>query len=101
VPDSADIRAADARTLAQEFLRQAPDSGRLSTGQATDLLGCYGILLACGEDTRVSRLADDRPEITRLDLSPVIAGPGGAIVMAARITVAPCEPHDPFLQKLR
>ena len=50
---------------------------------------------------RVSRLADDRPEITRLDLSPVIAGPDGAIVRAARITVAPCEPHDPFLRKLR
>jgi acyl-CoA synthetase (NDP forming)/GNAT superfamily N-acetyltransferase len=163
VPDFADIRAADARTLAHEFLRQAPDGGCLSPGQATDLLGCYGILSACGEDTpateaaragwtevivrvaadhtfgplvtvghaarltpltdidadqlirgavpgraylrdlllRVSRLADDRPEITHLDLSPVIAGPDAAVVMAARITVAPYEPHDPFLRKLR
>jgi acyl-CoA synthetase (NDP forming) len=50
---------------------------------------------------RVSRLAGDLPEITGLDLSPVIACPDGAIVMAARITVAPCEPHDPFLRKLR
>jgi acyl-CoA synthetase (NDP forming) len=50
---------------------------------------------------RVSRLADDLPEITGLDLSPVIACPDGAIVMAARITVAPSEPHDPFLRKLR
>jgi hypothetical protein len=146
-----------------EFLRQAPDGGGLSPGQATDLLGCYGILSACGEDTsapeagragwtevtvkvaadhtfgplvmvgpaarltpltdidadqlirgvapgraylrdlllRVSRLADDRPEITHLDLSPVVAGPDAAIVAAARITVAPYEPHDPFLRKLR
>ena len=50
---------------------------------------------------RVSRLADDLPEVTGLDLSPVIACPDGAIVMAARITVAPYESHDPFLRKLR
>jgi acyl-CoA synthetase (NDP forming) len=163
VPDFADIRAADAHRLVHEFLRQAPDGGELSPGQTTDLLGCYGILSACGEDTsapvaaragwtevsvtvaadhtfgplvmagpaarltpltdidadqlirgvvpgraylrdlllRVSRLADDRPEITHLDLSPVVAGPDAAIVAAARITVAPYEPHDPFLRKLR
>ena len=35
---------------------------------------------------RVSRLADDLPEITDLDLSPVIAYPDGAFVMDARIT---------------
>jgi acyl-CoA synthetase (NDP forming)/GNAT superfamily N-acetyltransferase len=173
VPDFADIRAADARTLAREFLRQAPDGGWLSEGQTTDLLGCYGILLAGGENTsatvaaqaggtevivrvaadhtfgplvmfgpggagrlpagqaarftpltdidadqlirgvapggtyvrdlllRVSRLADDLPEITGLDLSPVIACPDEAIVMAARINMAPYEPYDPFLRKLR
>jgi len=173
VPDFAGIRAADARTLAHEFLSQAPDGGRLSLGQTTDLLGCYGIPLAGGEDNpatvtaraggaevtvrvtadhtfgplvtfgpaaadsspaghaarltpltdidadqlipgvtpgrtylrdlllRVSQLAGDLPEVTGLDLSPVIACPDGAIVMAARITVAPYEPHDPFLRKLR
>jgi acyl-CoA synthetase (NDP forming) len=175
VPDFADIRAADARTLTYDFLRQVPDGGWLSPGQTTDLLGCYGILLADGEDTsvagraggtevivkvtadhtfgplvmfgpggadrvpaglaaghaarltpltdidadqlirgvapggtdlrelllRVSRLADDLPEVTGLDLSPVIAWPDGAIVTAARITVAPYEPQDPFLRKLR
>jgi acyl-CoA synthetase (NDP forming) len=177
VPDFADVRAEDARTLARDFLRQVPDGGRLSPGQTTDLLACYGILLADGEDTsaaaaaragstevivrvaadhtfgplvmfglggadrgpaglvaglaarltpltdidadqlirgvapeatylrdlllRVSRLADDLPEVTSLDLSPVIARPDGAIVIAARITVAPHEPQDPFLRKLR
>jgi hypothetical protein len=173
VPDFADVRAADARMLAHEFLRQAPDGGWLSPDQTTDLLGCYGILLADGEDAsatvaaqaggtevivrvaadhtfgplmmfglggadrlvaghaarltpltdidadqlirdvapggtclrdlllRVSRLADDLPEVTCLDLSPVTAWPDGAIVMAARIKVAPCEPQDPFLRKLR
>jgi acyl-CoA synthetase (NDP forming)/GNAT superfamily N-acetyltransferase len=176
VPDFADIRVADARTLAHEFLRQAPGGGWLSPGQTTDLLGCYGIPLA-GDDAsatvaaraggteviirvaadhtfgplvmfepggagrlpaglvpghaarltpltdvdadqlirdvapggtylrdlllRVSRLADDLPEVADLDLSPVTAWPDGAIVMAARIKVAPYEPQDPFLRKLR
>jgi acyl-CoA synthetase (NDP forming)/GNAT superfamily N-acetyltransferase len=184
VPDFADIRAADAGALAHEFLRRAPDGGWLSPGQTADLLGCYGIRLAEGEDTsgtvaarargtevivrvvadhtfgplvmfgpgdadpwpgganpwpgglaaghaarltpltdidadqlirgvtpgrtylrdlllRVSRLAGDLPEVTDVDLSPVIACPDGAIVMVARIKVAPYEPQDPFLRKLR
>ncbi|MDQ2814022.1 MAG: GNAT family N-acetyltransferase [Actinomycetota bacterium] len=199
VPDFADIRAADAGPLAHEFLRQAPAGGWLSPGQAADLLGCYGIALAAGEDTpghgaaraggtevtvrvvadhvfgplvtfgpggtdpgtaghaarltpltdtdanqliravfpggttppdppasggthppgpplgpslgppgalrdlllRVSRLVGDRPEITGLDLDPVIAGPDGVVVLAARIKAAPYEPQDPFLRKLR
>jgi acyl-CoA synthetase (NDP forming) len=50
---------------------------------------------------RVSRLADDRPEVTELDLSPVIARPDGILALGARIKVAPVEPHDPFLRKLR
>jgi acyl-CoA synthetase (NDP forming)/GNAT superfamily N-acetyltransferase len=163
VPDFADIRAADARTLVHEFLRQAPAGGWLSAGQTADLLNCYGILLAGDEDAsatvaaraggteviirvaadpfgplvmfgpsrarlapltdidadqlirdvapggtylrdlllRVSRLADDLPEVTSLDLSPVTAWPDGAIVVAARIKVAPYERKDPFLRKLR
>jgi acyl-CoA synthetase (NDP forming)/RimJ/RimL family protein N-acetyltransferase len=36
---------------------------------------------------RASRLADDLPEVTRLDLSPVLAGPDGAVVRAARLRV--------------
>ena len=50
---------------------------------------------------RVSRLTDDLPEITELDLSPVIAKPHGVFVVDARIKVAPCLPQDPFLRKLR
>jgi acyl-CoA synthetase (NDP forming) len=191
VPDFADIRTADARTLAHDFLRQAPAGGWLSLGQTTDLLGCYGIRLAgegmsangaaraggtdvmirvvadhvfgplvtfgpggadsrtTGEfadhaarltpltDTdadqlirsvrsspqwpghadgpvadlatlalrelllRVSRLADDLPAVTDLELGPVIAEPDGVVVLAARIKAAPYEPQDPFLRKLR
>ena len=50
---------------------------------------------------RVSRLAEDLPEITELDLNPVIARPDGAHIVDARIKLMPCEPQDPFLRKLR
>jgi len=50
---------------------------------------------------RVSRLADDLPEVTDLDLNPVIAKPHGVFAVDARIKIAPCPPQDPFLRKLR
>jgi acyl-CoA synthetase (NDP forming)/GNAT superfamily N-acetyltransferase len=50
---------------------------------------------------RVSRLADDLPEVTELDLNPVIAHPEGAAVTSARIRLTPYQPHDPFLRRLR
>ena len=50
---------------------------------------------------RVSRLSDDLPEVTDLDLDPVIAGPDGVAVVNARVKVTPYEPKDPFLRKLR
>jgi len=45
---------------------------------------------------RVSRLADDLPEVTELDLDL-----GGAAVIDARVKVEPYQPQDPFLRKLR
>src|SRR6266700_174277 len=62
---------------------------------ATDLETLRELLL------RVSRLADDLPEVTELDLSPVIARPHGVFAMDARIKVAPCMPQDPLLRRLR
>jgi acyl-CoA synthetase (NDP forming)/GNAT superfamily N-acetyltransferase len=50
---------------------------------------------------RVSRLADDLPEVTELDLNPVIARPDGAFVVDARIKMTPYQAQDPFLRKLR
>jgi acyl-CoA synthetase (NDP forming) len=50
---------------------------------------------------RVSRLADDLPELAELDLNPVIARPDGALAVDARIRISPAQPHDPFLRKLR
>ena len=62
---------------------------------AADLEALRGLLL------RVSRLADDLPEVTELDLNPVIARPDGAFVVDARIKVTPYQRQDPFLRKLR
>jgi acyl-CoA synthetase (NDP forming) len=50
---------------------------------------------------RVSRLTDDLPEITELDLHPVIARPGSAVALNARIRILPEVPQDPFLRRLR
>ena len=49
----------------------------------------------------MSRLADDLPEVTELDLNPVMARPDGVFVVDARIKVRPFQPQDPFLRKLR
>jgi acyl-CoA synthetase (NDP forming) len=45
---------------------------------------------------RVSRLADDLPEVTELDLDL-----GGAAVINARVKVEPYQPQDPYLRRLR
>jgi acyl-CoA synthetase (NDP forming) len=51
--------------------------------------------------TRVSRLAESVPEITELDLNPVVARPDGCQVLDARARLTPREPVDPFLRRLR
>ena len=50
---------------------------------------------------RVSRLADDLPEVAELDLNPVIARSDGAHVVDVRIRLAAAAPRDPFLRALR
>ncbi len=64
-------------------------------GVAVDLAALRDLVL------RTSRLADDLPEVTQLDLNPVIARADGVFVVDARIKVAPYQPQDPFLRKLR
>jgi acyl-CoA synthetase (NDP forming)/GNAT superfamily N-acetyltransferase len=49
---------------------------------------------------RVSRLADDLPQIAELDLNPVIARPDGVIAVDARIRVTSHRLADPFLRQL-
>ena len=160
LPDLPDIDPEPARTLAREFLRQAPAGGWLPPGTAAGLLRCYGITVGDPADgtevtvrvtadrtfgplvvletsaasctrltpltdtdadqliksvrtlrpgrpaaelrdllLRVSRLADDLPEVTSLDLD--LAGPDGTVMTSARIKLEHYKPQDPFLRKLR
>jgi acyl-CoA synthetase (NDP forming)/GNAT superfamily N-acetyltransferase len=62
---------------------------------AADLAALQDILL------RVSRLADDLPQVAELDLNPVIARPDGAHVVDARVRVLPARTPDPYLRRLR
>lgn len=44
---------------------------------------------------RIGALVDAHPEIAELDCNPVIAHPGGAVVVDARVRVAPTGPASP------
>jgi acyl-CoA synthetase (NDP forming) len=85
-------------TDADALIRSADASPR-RPGQrgvpTTDLETLRELLL------RVSRLADDLPKVTELDLNPVIAKPHGVFAIDARIKVTPCPPQDPLLRRLR
>ena len=61
---------------------------------AADIGALHDILI------RVSRLADDLPQVAELDLNPVIARPDGVIAVDARIRVTSNRLADPFLRQL-
>ena len=63
-------------------------------GQAADIGAVRDTLL------RVSRLADDLPQVAELDLNPVIARSAGVIAVDARIRVTSNQLADPFLRQL-
>ena len=83
---------------ADELIRSARSAPLLPghrAGPAADLPALRDTLL------RISRLADDLPEVAELDLNPVIASPSGVSVVDARIRITPAQPYDPFLRQLR
>ena len=88
------LTEADADTLIGS-VRSAPMVHGHLSDPAADVGALRDLLL------RVSRLADDLPEVTELDLYPVIARPGSAVAVDARIRVASEVPADPFLRRLR
>ena len=49
---------------------------------------------------RVSRLADDLPEVSQLALNPIIARADGAWCVDVRVRISPAESKDPFLRRL-
>ena len=64
-------------------------------GRPADLDALRDLLL------RLARLAGDLPEVADLDLAPVLASPRGVFPRQARVRLAPAEPTDPFLGRLR
>jgi acyl-CoA synthetase (NDP forming) len=84
----------DADTLIRS-IRSFPLLRGPGGGPGADLEALRDLLL------RVSRLAEDLPEVAELDLDPVIAGPDGTAIVNARIKLVPHEPYDPFLRRLR
>ncbi len=49
---------------------------------------------------RLSRMADDLPELAEAECNPVIAGPDGITVVDARVRLLPRHAHDPYLRRL-
>ncbi|HZZ54426.1 MAG TPA: acetate--CoA ligase family protein, partial [Trebonia sp.] len=90
----APLTETDADTLISS-VRSAPLLHGHRGSAAADIPALRDVLM------RVSRLADDLPEVTELDLNPVIARPLGAVAVDARIRVTPQVPQDPFLRRLR
>ena len=62
--------------------------------QAADLAALRDMLL------RVSRMVDDLHQIAELELSPVIARPGGVQAVDGRIRIQAAEPIDAHLRRL-
>jgi acyl-CoA synthetase (NDP forming) len=63
--------------------------------RAADLAALQDLLM------RVSRLAEDLPQVAELELNPVMAGPDRVYVADARARVVPAQPADPYLRRLR
>jgi acyl-CoA synthetase (NDP forming)/GNAT superfamily N-acetyltransferase len=49
---------------------------------------------------RISRLADDLPEVSEMDLNPVVVRQDGVHCVDVRVRITPAEPRDPFLRRL-
>jgi acyl-CoA synthetase (NDP forming)/GNAT superfamily N-acetyltransferase len=60
-----------------------------------DIAGLQDTLL------RLSRLAEDHPDIAELDLNPIIARPDGVVAVDARVRVIPQLHWDPYLRRMR
>jgi acyl-CoA synthetase (NDP forming)/GNAT superfamily N-acetyltransferase len=82
---------------ADEMIRAARGAPRLFGG-----LGARPVDTAALADAllRVSRLADDLPEVSELDLNPVVVREDGAYCIDVRVQITPAEPRDPFLRRL-
>jgi len=62
---------------------------------AVDLTAVHDLL------ARLSRLADDLPQLAEADLNPIIATPDALLCVDARVGLEPRRPFDPYLRQLR
>ena len=90
----APLTDADAEAMIGE-LRAAPLLFGHRGSLAVDTNALEDVLL------RISRLADDLPEVAELDLNPLIARHDGVYAVDVRVRLAPAQPKDPFLRQLR
>ncbi len=106
------LAGATAEVLADRAARLAPLTGSDADDLIRSVRGAPLLLgppdapaagLAALKDMllRVSQLADDLPQITELDLSPVIVRPDAALAADARIRIQPAEPADAYLRQLQ
>ena len=106
------LGGAGAYALADRAARLAP----LTDSDADDLIhskvaipmllgrpGAAAVDIAALRDMllRVSRLADDLPQVAELHLSPVIAGPDGVQAVDGLVRVQAAEPADVYLRRLQ
>ncbi|WP_327068613.1 bifunctional acetate--CoA ligase family protein/GNAT family N-acetyltransferase [Kitasatospora sp. NBC_01302] len=84
----------DLHTMTTE-LRCAPVLFGYHGRAAADLMAVQDLL------ARLSRLADDLPQLAEADLNPIIATPDGLLCVDARVRLEPRHPFDPYLRRLR
>jgi acyl-CoA synthetase (NDP forming) len=93
------IRLAPLTDVDAAELVRAPRAAALLQGYrgqpAVDMAGLEQALI------RLAKLASDHPEITEVDLNPVIARPDGLVAVDARVRLQHQPPSDPFLRRLR
>ncbi len=87
------LTEADARAMVLER-RTSPLLTGYRGAPAVDVDGLVDLVL------RLGRLADDLPEVAAADLNPVVATPGGPLVVDARIAVA-THPTEPLADRPR
>ena len=79
----------DAASMVRE-LRSFPLLEGYRGGPKCDVAALEDVLL------RISALAEDHPYIAELDCNPVIVSASGALVVDARIRIAPASPRRPL-----
>ncbi|NEA54695.1 hypothetical protein G3I60_11185 [Streptomyces sp. SID13666] len=50
---------------------------------------------------RLSRMAEDLPQLAEAAIDTVVAGPSGVTARDARVRLLPRRVHDPYLRRLR